>query len=175
MKVKGVENKGAARPYAPATQRAVCFAATIHHATVTVRWPVFECCSFDLSATSHQYFSFRTNQPPVIRQQYFSLRTNQHQPSATSQTKRVVFLLSKSACGELAIGMWRPNRPPQICGRQQRSVAECGVEPNTPSMPHGLRGSKSLYWPVRDTACRAATVDGGRRSGRLHWLYGGAA
>jgi hypothetical protein len=39
-------------------------------------------CSFDLSATSQQYFSLRTNQPPAISQQYFSLRTNQHQPSA---------------------------------------------------------------------------------------------
>jgi hypothetical protein len=39
-------------------------------------------CSFGLSATSQQYFSLRTNQPPAIIQQYFSLRTNQHQPSA---------------------------------------------------------------------------------------------
>jgi hypothetical protein len=42
-------------------------------------------CSFGLSATSQQYFSLRTNQPPAISQQYFSLRINQHQPSATSQ------------------------------------------------------------------------------------------
>jgi hypothetical protein len=42
--------------------------------------------SFGLSATSQQYFSLRTNQPPAISQQYFSLRTNQHQSSATSQT-----------------------------------------------------------------------------------------
>jgi hypothetical protein len=46
-------------------------------------------CSFGLSATSQQYFSLTTNQPPVISQQYFSLRTNQHQPSATSQTNRL--------------------------------------------------------------------------------------
>jgi hypothetical protein len=46
-------------------------------------------CSFGLSATSQQYFSLRTNQPPAIRQQYFSLRTNQHQSSATSQTNRL--------------------------------------------------------------------------------------
>jgi hypothetical protein len=39
-------------------------------------------CSFGLSATSQQYFSLRTNQPPATSQQYFSLRTNQHQPSA---------------------------------------------------------------------------------------------
>jgi hypothetical protein len=38
-------------------------------------------CSFGLSATSQQYFSLRTNQPPAISQQYFSLRTNQHQPN----------------------------------------------------------------------------------------------
>jgi hypothetical protein len=43
-------------------------------------------CSLGLSATSQQYFSLRTNQPPTISRQYFSLRTNQHQPSATSQT-----------------------------------------------------------------------------------------
>jgi hypothetical protein len=43
-------------------------------------------CSFGLSATSQQYFSLKTNQPPAISQQYFSLRTNQHQSSATSQT-----------------------------------------------------------------------------------------
>jgi uncharacterized lipoprotein YmbA len=47
-------------------------------------------CSFGLSATSQQYFSLRTNQPPAISQQYFSLRTNQHQPSATSQTNRLL-------------------------------------------------------------------------------------
>jgi hypothetical protein len=48
-------------------------------------------CSLGLSATSQQYFSLRTNQPPAISQQYFSLRTNQHQPSATSQTYRLRF------------------------------------------------------------------------------------
>jgi hypothetical protein len=47
-------------------------------------------CSFDLSATSQQYFSLKTNQPPVTSQQYFSVRTNQHQPSATSQTNRLM-------------------------------------------------------------------------------------
>jgi hypothetical protein len=46
-------------------------------------------CSLGLSATSQQYFSFRTNQPPATSQQYFSLRTNQHQSSATSQTNRL--------------------------------------------------------------------------------------
>jgi hypothetical protein len=48
----------------------------------------------------------------------------------------VVFLLSKYARGELATGLWRPYLPPQICGRHQRSVAECGVEPNTPIVLH---------------------------------------
>jgi hypothetical protein len=42
-------------------------------------------CSLGLSATSQQYFSLTTNQPPATSQQYSSLRTNQHQPSATSQ------------------------------------------------------------------------------------------
>jgi hypothetical protein len=46
-------------------------------------------CSFGLSATSQQYFSLGTNQPPATSQQYFSLRTNQHQPLATSQTNRL--------------------------------------------------------------------------------------
>jgi hypothetical protein len=50
-------------------------------------WP---SCSFGLSATSQQYFSLKTNQPPATSQQYFSLRTNQHQPSVTSQTNRLV-------------------------------------------------------------------------------------
>jgi hypothetical protein len=45
---------------------------------------------FGLSATSQQYFSLRTNQPPTTSQQYFSLRTNQHQPSATSQTNSLI-------------------------------------------------------------------------------------
>jgi hypothetical protein len=39
-------------------------------------------CSLGLSATSQQYFSLRTNQPPTTSQQYFSFRTNQHQPPA---------------------------------------------------------------------------------------------
>jgi hypothetical protein len=51
-------------------------------------------CSFGLSATSQQYFSLRTNQPPATSQQYFSLRTNQHQPSATSQTNRLKIIQS---------------------------------------------------------------------------------
>jgi hypothetical protein len=46
-------------------------------------------CSLGLSATSQQYFSLRTNQPPATSQQYSSLRTNQHQPSAPSQPNRL--------------------------------------------------------------------------------------
>jgi hypothetical protein len=46
-------------------------------------------CSLGLSATSQQYFSLRTNQPPATSQQYFSLSTNQHQPPTTSQTNRL--------------------------------------------------------------------------------------
>jgi hypothetical protein len=42
-------------------------------------------CSLGLSATSQQYFSLRTYQPPTTSQQYSTLTTNQHQPSATSQ------------------------------------------------------------------------------------------
>jgi hypothetical protein len=45
--------------------------------------------SFGLSATSQQYFSLRTNQPPATRQQYFSLRRNHHKSPATSQTNRL--------------------------------------------------------------------------------------
>jgi uncharacterized lipoprotein YmbA len=47
-------------------------------------------CSLGLSATSQQYFSLRTNQSPATSQQFFSLRINQHQPSATSQTNRLL-------------------------------------------------------------------------------------
>jgi hypothetical protein len=72
---------------------------------MSVRVKRYSACSFGLSATSQQYFSLRTNQPPTINQQYFSLRTNQpptinqqyfslrtnqHQPSATSQTNRLI-------------------------------------------------------------------------------------
>jgi hypothetical protein len=45
--------------------------------------------SIGLSATSQQYFSLRTNQPPATSQQYSSLRTNQHQPLATSQPNKL--------------------------------------------------------------------------------------
>jgi hypothetical protein len=51
---------------------------------------IFSAYLFGLSATSQQYFSLRTNQPPATSQQYFSLTANQHQPSATSQTNRLV-------------------------------------------------------------------------------------
>jgi hypothetical protein len=57
--------------------------------TVEEKKSSYSSCSFGLSATSQQYFSLRTNQPPAISQQYFSLRTNQHQSSATSQTNRL--------------------------------------------------------------------------------------
>jgi hypothetical protein len=46
--------------------------------------------SLGLLTTSQQHFSLRTNQPPATNQQYFSLRTNRHQPSATSQTNRLL-------------------------------------------------------------------------------------
>jgi hypothetical protein len=46
-------------------------------------------CSLGLLATSQQYFSLTTNQPPATSQQCSSLRTNQHQPSATSQPNRL--------------------------------------------------------------------------------------
>jgi hypothetical protein len=64
-------------------------------------------CSFGLSATSQQYFSLRTNQPPTTSQQYFSLRTNQHQPSATSQPNRL--WISRTQ-----FEFWRP--PPPVIG-----------------------------------------------------------
>jgi hypothetical protein len=56
-------------------------------------------CSLGLSATSQQYFSLRTNQPPATSQQYSSLRTNQHQPSATSQSNRLGMAIA-------ALGAW---------------------------------------------------------------------
>jgi hypothetical protein len=49
-------------------------------------------CSLGLSATSQQYFSLRTNQPPATSQQYSSLRTNQS--SATSQPNRKSYHLT---------------------------------------------------------------------------------
>jgi hypothetical protein len=64
-------------------------------------------CSLGLSATSQQYFSLRTNQPPANSQQYFFLRTNQHQPSATSQTNRLC--IEKKAHGatiKTELGSW---------------------------------------------------------------------
>jgi hypothetical protein len=64
-----------------------CFQSS---STVTLKQRT--ACSLGLSATSQQYFSLRTNQPPATSQQYFSLRTNQHQPSATSQPNRLGFL-----------------------------------------------------------------------------------
>jgi hypothetical protein len=71
------------------------FAASIRQSTTTwyqMQMPAtrtFTPCSLGLSATSQQYFSLRTNQPPATRQQYFSVRTNQHQPSATSQPNKL--------------------------------------------------------------------------------------
>jgi hypothetical protein len=44
------------------------------------------------SQNSHQQSAsntFLSEQPPAISQQYFSFKTNQHQPSATSETKRL--------------------------------------------------------------------------------------
>jgi hypothetical protein len=67
-------------------------------------------CSLGLSATSEQYFSLRTNQPPAISQQYFSLKTNQHQPSATSKTNRLCVLLIRATLIELDanVNAYRP-------------------------------------------------------------------
>jgi hypothetical protein len=47
-----------------------------------VRCLGFDSCSLGLLATSQQYFSLRTNQPPATSQQYSSLRRDQHQPSS---------------------------------------------------------------------------------------------
>jgi hypothetical protein len=62
------------------------------------RTRLLSTCSFGLSATSHQYFSLRTNQPSVTSQQYFYLRTNQHQPSATSQTNTLYMCVRFESC-----------------------------------------------------------------------------
>jgi hypothetical protein len=64
---------------------------------------------FDLSATSQQYFSLRTNRPPATSQQYFSLTTNQHQPSATSQTNTL-----------LASSVFRSRDGPSLLSRCKR-------------------------------------------------------
>jgi hypothetical protein len=68
-------------------------------------------CSLGLSATSQQYFSLTTNQPPATSQQYSSLRTNQHQPPATSQPNR---LLIFSALG------YEPTTRSQKYGERRR-------------------------------------------------------
>jgi hypothetical protein len=66
------------------------FSKTLLQEENGIRLPIVPCRSLGLSATSQQYFSLTTNQPPATSQQYFSLRTNQHQPSATSQTNRLL-------------------------------------------------------------------------------------
>jgi hypothetical protein len=63
-------------------------------------------CLFGLSATSQQYFSLRTNQPPTTSQQFFSLTANQHQPSATSQTNRLHFLVNIDVVISFFVGCW---------------------------------------------------------------------
>jgi hypothetical protein len=77
-------------------------------------------CSLGLSATSQQYFSLTTNQPPATSQQYFSLRTNQHQPSATSQTNRLLQLCA--ICSTFILSTSRsksasPTRGRTVCTR----------------------------------------------------------
>jgi hypothetical protein len=62
-------------------------------------------CSFGLSATSQQYFSLRTNQPPATSQQYFSLRTNQHQPPA-KRTDRKEFDFCRQSCSPNSGSIW---------------------------------------------------------------------
>jgi hypothetical protein len=52
---------------------------------------------FGLWATSQQYFSLTTNQPPATNQQCSSLRTNQHQSSATSQSNRLLVFASENS------------------------------------------------------------------------------
>jgi hypothetical protein len=66
------------------------FTTTTHSAAGHKQHPhTTSACSLGLSATSQQYFSLTTNQPPATSQQYYSLRTNQHQPSATSQPNKL--------------------------------------------------------------------------------------
>jgi hypothetical protein len=72
-------------------------------------------CSLGLSATSQQYFSLRTNQPPATSQQYFSLTTNQHQPSATSQTNRVIYLVDFRSNGRQLSILRSNSRKPVRC------------------------------------------------------------
>jgi hypothetical protein len=72
-----------------------------HHILIHVRMDISSQhapCSLGLLATSQQYFSLGTNQPPATSQQYSSLRTNQHQPSATSQPNRPM-IWSKKGIG----------------------------------------------------------------------------
>jgi hypothetical protein len=77
-------------------------------------------CSLGLSATSQQYFSFRTNQPPATSQQYSSLRTNQHRSSATSQPNKLTVYFTH-LCART------PSSPSRRCAPAGRRSAESFV------------------------------------------------
>jgi hypothetical protein len=88
-------------------------------------------CSLGLSATSQQYFSLTTNQPPATSQQYSSLRTNQHQPSATSQPNRLC-LPPRSPLPHVALVIQGELRPrPPLHPRPPPAVEHCPM----PAMP----------------------------------------
>jgi hypothetical protein len=101
-------------------------------------------CSLGLSATSQQYFSLTSNQPPATSQHYSSLRTNQHQPSATSQPNRLCFLpWKKEYDSNVPTGiqkMWYALL--FLClSILENNVARHFIENKLKSEPHGQWGS----------------------------------
>jgi hypothetical protein len=79
-------------------------------------------CSFDLSATSQQYFSLRTNQPPAISQQYFFSEqiSTSHQPPNEQMTVLRNALQRDAEIQTASLPVWR--RDP-IRGRAQEAGA----------------------------------------------------
>jgi hypothetical protein len=106
-------------------------------------------CSLGLSATSQQYFSLRTNQPPATSQQYSSLRTNQHQPSATSQPNSRQ--LGIAACRGCSAGVRRiglGTRRGVFAPTGYYRAAATDVPPANASLQPTSRRHATYYLPV---------------------------
>jgi hypothetical protein len=113
-------------------------------------------CSLGLSATSQQYFSLTTNQPPAISQQYYSLRTNQHQPSATSQPNRLRFYHTPHVkpcafCPFLQLSGDRSRPNSYTASSRHRPPPPTGLAPHHRRTPHPGQPHLGLPHPTQSS------------------------
>jgi hypothetical protein len=118
---------------------------------------IMQPCSLGLSATSQQYFSITTNQPPATSQQYL-FSQNKSAPAISHQpTERSVMMITSgvSSVQHIIAERWRSGAATasEMERRKAGRVRNCRVE-----VTH--RGLVSYLWRKSPPACASASASG---------------